>query len=351
MCFSQLHKSAIDRALRFGLSFALYRDKNSDSFTFICDDRSEKAPISTTTFYAVNWLDKFANRITIADRLTLKDVANYESGNKYTLATPWNESTDKTYYLNSIKKLVEDLRQSKGKTVISRTIAVNTRNNIADLAEKYFGVNKNTYCCLLHTPEIGCWIIASPEILLEADYISEQIQTLALAGTRKISEEFCKWDEKNIQEQKMVCDFITRTLDQLNLPYSVSDCSSIKTNNIEHLATYITSKFNDNNDIITVLDWLNPTPALCGIPRETSINRINNIEQHPRRLYGGYFGYVNDKQFKAIVTLRCAQISQTNACIYAGGGITEASVAELEWDETTLKSQVLANILTKFNHE
>lgn len=346
MIFSRLHKSAIKQALKFGLSFALYRDKDSDKLIFVCDDNSDRKPLSSSYFYAVNWLDKFANRTLIADKLTLDEVANYDSDANYQLAESWAESTNKDEYIIAVSNLINELKQTNGKTVISRAIAVNFNKDIADVAEDYFAANRNTYCCLIHTPQIGCWLIASPEILIEANFSTRQLQTVALAGTRLAGSKE-QWDSKNIYEQKMVCDFITQTFNNLNLQYNVSECLSVKTNNIEHIATYVAATLKDINGIPNIADMLSPTPALCGIPRETSIARIADIEKHPRRLYGGYFGFVDDQQLKAIVTLRCAQLSHNKACIYAGGGITNGSNAELEWEETTLKSQILSNILTK----
>lgn len=350
MIFTTLHKSAINNAIRQGLSFAMFRDKGSEELRFICDDNSKAPLLSDVKFFAVDWLEKYSERVEIEDKLTLEQAAAYKSAEPYKLQEPWCESTERDGYLASITALVKELKKTGGKTVVSRAISCNVSSDIAYLTEQYFRVNKAAYCCVLHTPKTGCWLIASPELLLSVNKQMKTAETVALAGTRKISTEGRlpqPWDAKNTAEQRIVRDFIAQIFSDLQFEFKVLDDVTVQTNNIEHLATYVTAKIESESDIERIVDELSPTPALCGMPRELSIERINDIEQHPRRLYGGYFGFVDKQRYKAIVTLRCAQLSETKACIYAGGGITADSDAEAEWTETEMKSQVLANVLKK----
>lgn len=347
MTFSKLHKSAINNALKHGLNFAIFRDKNSEELIFICDDNSSSKTLSNRKFFAVNWLGRFNGRTTINDRLSLQQAADYTSDYDYNLQDPYAQSTDHDDYVSNISNLIFELSPEDGKVVISRTIAFNSNNDIAEIADKYFAKSKSAYCCLLHTPAMGCWLIASPELLLEADYGSNTVHTIALAGTRK-AYSIEAWDKKNIREQRIVRDYIVETFNNLHIKCDISETSTLRSNNIEHLATFISGKIESRDDVETIIDTLNPTPALCGLPQDKAIEAINKIEKHPRRLYGGYFGLTDENKFKAIVTLRCAQLSTTKTCIYAGGGITSESDPELEWNETTLKSQVIANIITEY---
>jgi isochorismate synthase len=350
MILSTLHKSAIENALKFGLSFALFRDKGSDDMVFICDD-GEPLPLrSEKTFFAVNWLEKFATRQQIRDRLSLAEAAGFKSDKAYAIKEPWQVSSLNSEYHASVGMLIDELNESGGKVVVSRTIAAPLQDTIANVTEQYFEINNSAYCCLLHTPQVGCWLIASPELLLSANLQSHVVETVALAGTRACNSTG-SWDNKNVIEQEIVRDFIVNAFRKLHFDCRVTDKQTVKANNVEHIATAISSEFNEVSDIEKIIDELNPTPALCGMPRDFSIEKIRSIEQHPRRLYGGYFGFSDREQFKAIVTLRCAQLSKTNACIYAGGGITALSCAQAEWAETTLKAQGLTKIIIASNNE
>lgn len=345
MTFTNLHKSAINNAIEQGLNFALFRDKNSEELIFISDDNSSRKIRSNTQFFATNWLDKYSNRIIINDKLSLEEAAEYIGDKNYKLKQPYNIDTEKDEYIKDLTDVIYSLSQNGGKVVLSRTIAANLSNDIATIAANYFEANSNAYCCLLHTKDTGCWLIASPELLLSANLTTHELQSVALAGTRK-ADTFDPWDKKNIHEQRIVRDFIIEAFNEMQIKYKVGETSTLRTNNIEHLATFVSGKFENENDIETIIDKLNPTPALCGTPREIAIGTINHIEKHPRRLYGGYFGFANQHNFKAIVTLRCAQLSTSTACIYVGGGITDESIPSLEWDETSLKSQVISKIIT-----
>ena len=54
---------------------------------------------------------------------------------------------------------------------------------------------------------------------------------------------------------------------------------------------------------------------------------------------------VTKKSTQLYVNLRCMQIKDHQAIVYVGGGITESSDAESEWQETVSKSLVIKNVL------
>jgi isochorismate synthase len=48
---------------------------------------------------------------------------------------------------------------------------------------------------------------------------------------------------------------------------------------------------------------------------------------------------------KLYVNLRCMQLFDQTAKLYAGAGITFDSIPEKEWDETTLKCHTLLDVM------
>ena len=62
-------------------------------------------------------------------------------------------------------------------------------------------------------------------------------------------------------------------------------------------------------------------------------------------------GNANKNEFPEtilFVNLRCMQLisePENSAILYIGGGITKASIPELEWEETIAKSKVMKNVL------
>ena len=85
-------------------------------------------------------------------------------------------------------------------------------------------------------------------------------------------------------------------------------------------------------------------PRGCRITVDGENNKINSIEQHNRRCYGGYIAIHNNEDISAYVNIRCAQFDKKTYCIYSGGGITKDSNPIEEWKETENKISTLKRI-------
>jgi isochorismate synthase len=72
---------------------------------------------------------------------------------------------------------------------------------------------------------------------------------------------------------------------------------------------------------------------------------IQQLEGHERSLYAGVIGLVNEHSSNLFVNLRCAQVFNDAVTLYLGGGHTEDSDANAEWEETENKARTLLNIL------
>ena len=91
---------------------------------------------------------------------------------------------------------------------------------------------------------------------------------------------------------------------------------------------------------------LQPTPAVCGTPTPAALEAIHELEPVPRGLYSGLVGWVDASgDGEWVVALRCATLSGREARLYAGAGIVEGSVPELEVAETEAKFGALLSAL------
>jgi len=82
------------------------------------------------------------------------------------------------------------------------------------------------------------------------------------------------------------------------------------------------------------------------MPFEPSIDFLEKNEGYDREFYSGFLGPVNfDGESKLFVNLRCMQIFETKASIYAGAGVTADSVVEKEVEEVDMKIKTLSQIL------
>ncbi|MCV6629246.1 MAG: chorismate-binding protein [Flavobacteriaceae bacterium] len=197
--------------------------------------------------------------------------------------------------------------------------------------------------CWYH-PQYGLWMGATPEVL--CTYHKGYFATMALAGTRFAEKNGAKWGIKEIEEQKMVTDYIVGQLQKQNIKATIGQVQTVLAGNIEHLRTNIGGPISAARlgDLITAL---HPTPAVCGVPLEAARNYVLEKEGYQRKFYTGYFGewWMDKDSIELFVNLRCMHVEKQTAALFVGGGITAASNPKLEWEETVQKAQTIKNIL------
>lgn len=184
------------------------------------------------------------------------------------------------------------------------------------------------------------WVGASPELLLH--YEDGVAYTVALAGTKSLGESFT---EKEKEEQAMVCDFIEERLAKTGLiTYSKSDTIEAEYNTIKHLKTSYTVTC-DQQCALTLLKHLQPTSAVCGLPRDKSFAFIQELETMNRSFYSGVTGVLRERSATFFVNLRCMRFYENVVELFAGAGITKDSKPASEWQETEKKIATIKELL------
>lgn len=194
-------------------------------------------------------------------------------------------------------------------------------------------------------PDTGLWLGASPELLLEENRSS--CRTVALAGTQSLSEwqNSQEWSAKNIEEQKLVADYIASVLESMGIMYEKGKTETVVAGNVVHLNTCFSFKIPDRKLLGRFLSVLHPTPAMCGLPKDAAFDFILENENFDREYYSGFIGPVDaDKGCNLFVNIRCLQVNDKGMKVYAGGGILPESVMESEYEETERKMRTLLDI-------
>jgi len=226
----------------------------------------------------------------------------------------------------------------------------NIANTYVKLTEKY----PYAFVSLFSIPGQGTWMGASPEVLVEMDEYGI-FRTSAVAGTQsgdKMTDlSSVAWTQKEIEEQALVSRYIINCFKKIRLrEFEEYGPKTIRAGNLVHLKTDFTVDINEVNFSqlgSVMLKLLHPTSAVCGMPKESSLDFIKSKENYDREFYSGYLGPVNiDKHTSLFVNLRCAQLLDGKAYLYAGAGITVDSNPEKEWNETLIKNQTIREILT-----
>jgi isochorismate synthase len=107
---------------------------------------------------------------------------------------------------------------------------------------------------------------------------------------------------------------------------------------IQHLETAITGRAREGEDILSLVQALHPTPAVCGSPREEARTLIRSTESFDRGWYAGpvgWFDLAGEGDF--VPALRAAIGAASRWRLFAGAGIVAGSDPDEEWAETALK--------------
>ncbi|HTH56530.1 MAG TPA: chorismate-binding protein [Cyclobacteriaceae bacterium] len=211
----------------------------------------------------------------------------------------------------------------------------------------------NAFVSLVTSPETGTWLGASPELLVSVD-AQEKFRTIALAGTQKappnVNIKSVAWTQKEIEEQALVSRYVINCFKKIRVrEYLEQGPHTVVAGGLLHLRTDYevnTREINFPQLGSVMLKLLHPTSAVCGMPFETAFDFLQKHEGYDREFYSGYLGPVNfDGESKLFVNLRCMQIFETKARIYAGAGVTADSVTDHEVDEVEMKIKTLSQIL------
>lgn len=193
-------------------------------------------------------------------------------------------------------------------------------------------------------PEVGTWLGATPETLLQ--YRRPRIYTVSMAGTRRADSEK-PFTAKEEAEQQWVTDFIYDELDdhQGVTDIRIGNRQVWQAGPLEHLRTELSAVLAADKPLDKLVERLHPTPAVAGAPREAAIALIDELEQHDRRYYSGYLGLHQKGAAHFYVNLRCGEFVKEGFVAYAGGGITAQSDPAAEWEETENKMQTILSHL------
>lgn len=229
------------------------------------------------------------------------------------------------------------------KVVLSRKIVLKEQIAIVASFENLIATYPTAFCYLFFHPKIGHWMGATPEQLIKIN--QNQFETVALAGTQLYSENVI-WTNKEVEEQQFVTDYIVAKVKDKVTNLFVSDPKTIKAANLVHLKSFISGELTADFQTNDLIKSLHPTAAVCGLPKENTIDFILKNEDYNRKYYAGFLGEYNiNNQTNLFVNLRCLEVENDIVNIYVGCGITKDSNPEKEFIETEYKSMTMRNVL------
>ena len=268
-----------------------------------------------------------------------------------------SENTSSDSHKRNVEAVIESIQKGEAKKVVlSRTkhLGEIAENNLFKGFQNLSKSNPTGFVSLVNVPwKNQVWLGASPEILVSQDE-NGMFKTVSLAGTQSAFDKDGKeirpidalWSHKEIEEQAFVGRYIINCLKKIRVREFLEEGpKTIKAGNLLHLNTSYTidtNEINFGNLSSVMLDLLHPTPAVCGMPKEAAEHIIDRVEDYDREFYSGYLGPVNiQNRSQLFVNIRTMKIENGQVYAFAGGGITEDSDPEKEWNETEIKLQTI----------
>ncbi len=258
-----------------------------------------------------------------------------------------DNSSEAKNHQHKVSQAIDKIRSGRlQKIIVSRKQKIdyqqfNEFQTLLQLMHQY----DTSYVYLWHHPKVGTWMGATPEVLVHYD--GHAFETMALAGTLPVKEqEIVTWTPKEIVEQQIVTDYISKQLSRFSKEVYISKAKTVFQGKIAHIQTRLSASI-PVNKLPELILQLHPTPAVCGIPVPEAKKTIPEIEAYDRKYYTGFLGVLSTNEASLYVNLRCFEIENETVNLYVGGGIVQDSNPEMEWKETQLKAKVVLRGLQK----
>lgn len=205
-----------------------------------------------------------------------------------------------------------------------------------------------------------CWVYgldgligATPELLLRrtGSHVTSRVLagTAARAGAGSDDEvgRGLLASAKNQDEHRFAIASLGETLAPFCTTLDVPSAPHLQTlPTLMHLATDVRGELAGDPDLLSMIDAIHPTAAVCGTPREIAIEAITELEGMDRGRYAGPVGWMDARGNGEFgIALRCAQLEDRAVRLFAGCGIMADSEPEAELAEAQVKLLAIRDAL------
>jgi len=265
-------------------------------------------------------------------------------------------TAEKGTFLKLVHEAIKEIESGTFEKIVpSRTQLINIPQDfdVVQTFQKLCNTNPNALVSFVSTSATGSWLGATPELLVSVEN-KTIFKTIALAGTQAyhegISLKAVAWTQKDIEEQALVERYIIGCFKKIRLrEFEEHGPKTVLAGDLLHLKSEFSVDMQATNFLqlgSVMLELLHPTSAVCGAPLEPSLEFLQKKEGYHRQFYSGYLGPVNfNNNINIYVNLRCSQLLEDKAILYAGAGVTIDSSPEHEWRETEMKMNTLLKVI------
>ena len=251
---------------------------------------------------------------------------------------------DKNGWISSVESVLLTLEQNQiEKVVLARKTIFGFNGNLSPFAvqKKLAAEALGCYNFFFQFESDTVFLGATPERLYYRK--GNNIFTEAVAGTRPRgyddeSDNFLGQQllnsTKEILEHRLVLDSIKNILNNIcSLMNNNEQVSLLKLSKVQHLVTHFDGLLNDSVTDVDILREMHPTPAVGGVPKDKSMQTINDLEPFERGWYAGPVGWIGKDSAEFAVAIRSGLINENCLFLYSGAGIVNGSCPDDEWHE------------------
>ena len=305
---------------------------------------SDPSVLEDGNFWAI--VITFEGEATFARFATVED-AQFPESEWGEIATPWHSSCDRAGYISYVNAIKEEIAAGG---VYQVNACYELTNQLAQVHQSLSGLfsqliakNPAPYAQYLHLPDLEI-ASASPERLVSRR--GQAITTSPIKGTIRSDEQI--FGAKDKAENLMIVDLMRNDFGRICESGSVKVTELFRTEKhpgLRHLVSDVTGTLTGQMRWSQILEALAPAGSISGAPKSTALRIINTHEQVLRGPYCGAIGWVQGDRAEIAVGIRTFWRTNDDVLRFGtGAGITWASDAEAEWEETRLKANHLLSI-------
>lgn len=190
---------------------------------------------------------------------------------------------------------------------------------------------------------------ASPETLVRLQ--DGVLHTFPLAGTRprgeteeedRNLERELLADEKELAEHNMLVDLGRNDLGKVSRfgTVQVERFHSIERfSHVMHIGSTVRGEIREDKDALDAIEAVLPAGTLSGAPKIRACQRIGELENNKRGIYGGAIGYIDfTGNMDTCIAIRIVYKKNGRVFVQSGAGIVADSVPEKEYEECLNKA-------------
>ena len=279
--------------------------------------------------------------------------AVYRSANKIQPVTSITSSHSDEEYLGLIEKAKEAIARGDAyQLCLTNQLTVETATDPYAVFLELRKTNPAPYSSYMRFGDVSL-VSSSPEQFLRV-HESGVVSSKPIKGTRKRSSdeaednrliEELRTNEKERAENLMIVDLMRNDLGKVSEPSDVVvsklfDVESYAS--VHQLVSTIEARLKPGLNVFDAIRASFPAGSMTGAPKIRAMEILSDLEEGPRGLYSGCFGYISYKGAADLgMTIRTLVFEGGKATLGIGGGITIDSDSQAELEETKLKARAL----------